>query len=556
MAASSNDSFGLKIATAFSIALTVILLVSVYFLNSSYNQEFEKRAAAEKKASEANQTVNRLTQEASDYRTAIGYGAIEEAEAVKAAMKKDLDQIKTDLQAIDTETTSLITDFQKKAEAKNVDPAQIEALKQRNREVIQSFLNNPNPSYISSLGRLKDLMINQAKLTTSIATGYIDLRRDLEMANQLNKEATDVVRKGLADAKTELEDAIKKGEEARQEVVADRQKKADDLASLETKLQNLNNKYETDTAKLGTTIRDLNTVLKDKTDVLNQKEDVMTKPGGRVTYVDYGSGTVRVSVNRSQGVRPLMRFTVFDKTAAGITSDKPKASLELVRVGDPQRGENDSLARIIKTFNTEDPIRYNDYIFSVGWSYDHPQRFDLIGKLDINRDGKDDRADLIRMIEAAGGVVEFDLPPPNVDRTPGQAAVARAYARFGQPVPPSIGRATGKITGLSYAYVTDRRSSLILFAKKEQEPTKEETAYIQEESAATKEARDTGVRPMPLEKLLNYLGYDYQEPIEGRREAYDRYGVQQLLKKKAVPATPPAPAAGTTKSDMPADAPK
>ena len=49
MAASSNDSFGLKIATALSIALAVVLLVAVYFLNSGYNQEFEKNAAAQKK---------------------------------------------------------------------------------------------------------------------------------------------------------------------------------------------------------------------------------------------------------------------------------------------------------------------------------------------------------------------------------------------------------------------------------------------------------------------------------------------------------------------------
>ena len=83
-----------------------------------------------------------------------------------------------------------------------------------------------------------------------------------------------------------------------------------------------------------------------------------------------------------------MRFTIFDKNAAGITSDRPKAAIELIKVGDPQKGENDSLARIVKTLDPNDPIRYNDYIFSVGWSYDHPQRFALIGKIDINRDGK------------------------------------------------------------------------------------------------------------------------------------------------------------------------
>ena len=41
-------------------------------------------------------------------------------------------------------------------------------------------------------------------------------------------------------------------------------------------------------------------------------------------------------------------------------------------------------------------------------------RFALIGKIDVNRDGKDDRQDLKRMIEDAGGIVDYDLPPPEI----------------------------------------------------------------------------------------------------------------------------------------------
>ncbi len=287
---------------------------------------------------------------------------------------------------------------------------------------------------------------------------------------------------------------------------------------------------------------------------MSRREDVMSKPGGRVTFIDYNSNLVRVNVNRSQGVRPLMRFTIFDKNAPGITSAKPKAAIELTSVGDPRKGENDSIGRIVKTFDENDPIRYNDFIYSVGWSYDHPQRFALVGKLDINRDGRDDRADLIRMIEASGGVVEYDLPPPGVDRTPGQAAVARAFARLGETQPPSVGRAAGKISALAYAYVIDERSAWG-GARRVSDATKDDTAFHEEESQATKEARDNSVRPLPLEKLLNLLGYDYSAPIEGRREAYDKSAIKQLLKPKGgtAPATPPSDA-DTPKSD--ADTPK
>ncbi len=554
MAASSNESFGLKIATAFSIALAVVLLVSVYFLNSNYNLEYEKRAKADAEVGKVNGLLRTANEQVIEYRGLIGYPAIEDFESAKAQIKKDTDQIKSDISAINTEVGTMVAEFQKKAEGKGADASQFEALKQRGREVVDSFLTNPDQSYKSSLGRLKDLTVNQAKLTTALALNYIDIRRDLELANKVNSDQKKVVEDGLATARTELDSTIKKDEDARQELVADVRKKAEDIANIETRLTNLTNESGADLNKRDKTIAQISAVLRDIQDLQAQKEDVMSKPGGRVTFVDYGSNIVRVSVNKRQGVRPLMRFTIFDKNAAGITSDRPKAAVELIKVTD-----TDSEARIVKTYDTSDPIRYNDFIFSVGWSYDHPQRFDLIGKIDINRDGKDDRADLIRMIEGAGGVIEYDLPPPNVDRGPGIAAVARGYARLGQPVPPSVGRAAGKISGLSFAYVIDRRTSTVLYqAKKGIDAAKDDTDFLQSESQATKEARDNAVRPLPLEKLLNMLGYDYSMPIEGRREAFDRPAVKQLLAPK--PPAPGRPSGATVPpaADTPpaADAPK
>jgi len=494
MAASSNESFGLKIATALSIALSVVLLVSVYFLNSNYNQEFERRAAADKKAADQGTALRKATEEANEYRKALGYEPLEDFEAAKAQMKKDNDQLKADIQKISGDVTAMVKDFQKKAEAK--DAAQFNPLIQRTNELTEAFLNNPDQSSKASLIRLKDLMSNLSGTTAALTLNYADLRKALEQANEVNSKAMAVVASNAAAANAERDQTIAKGEEARQELVADSRKKADEIAALDSKITNITNELTARIEAKSKTNNELNQVLRDIKDQLAQKETVMGKPGGRVTFVDYGSGTVRVNVNRSQGVRPMMRFTIFDKNAAGIPSDKPKASVELVKVGDPQKGENDSLARIIKTENPSDPIRYNDYIFSVGWSYDRPQRFDLIGKIDMNRDGKDDRADLIRMIEQSGGVIEYDLPPPNVDREPGRAAVARTYARLGQPVPAPSGRASGRITGLAYAYVIDKNPALVV-AGREEEATKEEAAYLQEESQATKEAPTTASARCP-----------------------------------------------------------
>ncbi len=93
------------------------------------------------------------------------------------------------------------------------------------------------------------------------------------------------------------------------------------------------------------------------------------------------------------------------------------------------------------------------------------QRFALIGRVDIDRDGRDDRAALTRMIRRAGGSVDFDLPPS--------------------------GPAKGQIgTGTSW-YVFDERVSLANRGPGE-------TAIIQR-------ARLDGVRAISIDRLLSRL---------------------------------------------------
>jgi hypothetical protein len=47
------------------------------------------------------------------------------------------------------------------------------------------------------------------------------------------------------------------------------------------------------------------------------------------------------------------------------------------------------------------------------------KRFALIGRIDMNRDDQDDRQELKQIIEEAGGIVEFDFPPPDVGQRSG-----------------------------------------------------------------------------------------------------------------------------------------
>ena len=217
-------------------------------------------------------------------------------------------------------------------------------------------------------------------------------------------------------------------------------------------------------------------------------EDLQTTldaPDGLVTYVDYEKKEVTVGINRGMGARPKLKFMIFKASSRGVPTEKPKGRIELTSVG-----EKSSHARIIETDNPIDPIRVGDIVYSPVWSPNGPTRFALMGKIDVNRDGKDDRDELKRMIEEAGGVVDFDVPPPDV------------------------GKETGELTPRIDWYVTDDR--LPFRHVPQANPAAPVDKRVRE---VIKEARLNGIRPMTIGKLLAYLGHDMNAPLPRHAEA-------------------------------------
>ncbi len=123
-----------------------------------------------------------------------------------------------------------------------------------------------------------------------------------------------------------------------------------------------------------------------------------------------------------------------------------------------------------------------------GWLYPNRlpgQRFALVGPIDIDRDGRDDRGRLKWMILRNGGTVDFDLPPP------------------------WVGKETGKLTPRIDWYVTDDRLPLRGINFSRSEPM----AKMRSELGArvgqvTRDARLEGIRPMPIERLLKVIRGD------------------------------------------------
>ena len=110
------------------------------------------------------------------------------------------------------------------------------------------------------------------------------------------------------------------------------------------------------------------------------------------------------------------------------------------------------------------------------------------------------------MIEAAGGIVDYDLPPPDA------------------------GKESGKLTGRDAWYVIDDADAVPRGLRPRPSVTANENAeFLKKQSEAIREARLNGVRPMPIERLLPYLGYDFAAPVVGRAEAVDAQTLKRLL---------------------------
>jgi hypothetical protein len=389
-----------------------------------------------------------------------------------------------------------------------------------------------------------------------MGANYLDLRHALEAATTVTKGQVEVQTKAADAARADVVEEQKKHTDERQSLLTkvdaltkDNDLKTTEIANLKDKIRQLGEDYFKEKDLLASQIRDWR-------DKAERSEVILDHPDGYITYVDHeardqssssrgfggaaysgytgGTGEVHVNINRAMGARPQMMMSVFDARSPGVPTEKPKGTIELTKVGDQF-----SVARIIKTMNPIEPIRVGDIVYSAAWSPNSPTRFALIGKMDVNRDGRDDRQELKRMIQEAGGVVEYDLPPP------------------------WVGKETGKLTPRIDWYVTDERMPFRdVYANRSEPMLKMESELNQRMGEVVKEARLDGIRPMPIERLLSYLGYDINTPVIGRPEAVNDAAIRRLTAKKpqaaqgAVAPSTSAPAEEKKADEMDEDTPK
>ena len=523
--AAANESQGLKIAVAAFVTLTVILAVTSYFLYTGYSRAEAVAESEKDKASKAQRAAGDALNRYDDFRKLVGAHA-EEYDPAKAEVdtffKKNVERVNNLVAATNTAI--------QKAQQAGAQSKDLEDARARVQTIVNSYQSEPNKNFMSTLDRLTELLENLSLLSTDMSANYEGLRKSLESSTSVAKGQIDIQTKAFTDSKADLEAEHSKHEQSRQELLTkvdqlttDNDKKTTQIANLETQNKQLRDDYD---AKLKLAY----SIMREQRDLLDKNINVLDKPDGYITFVDLDRREVQVNVNRHQGARPQMKMTIFDSHSEGVPTERPKGNIELLQVG-----EQFSIARITRVASTIDPIRVGDIVYSPAWSPDKPMRFALIGKIDVNRDGKDDREELKRMIEDAGGSVDYDLPPADV-----------------------AGKESGKLTARLDWYVIDERMPLREPPQGRSDATLAAISQFEKKKGeVVKEAHLEGIRPMPISRLLAYLGYEMGTPMIGRAEAVNTPAMRRMVepKKQAQPKVETNPPGEETKPAAPAEKP-
>ena len=127
---------------------------------------------------------------------------------------------------------------------------------------------------------------------------------------------------------------------------------------------------------------------------------------GKISNIESDGETLFIDIGKAKGMRPGVLFSVFDQDAGRKKLWKPKAVVEVVAV----LTRDLSRCKVVSKIGSES-IAKGDGIYSAVWKPAPTVFIALVGKMDINGDGKDDREEVTKLIESEGGKVVNELTP-------------------------------------------------------------------------------------------------------------------------------------------------
>lgn len=396
----SSENQGLQIALIIFVMLTILLSVTTFMFFREYTEAFEKSKKDAENATKAQTALTGAVAEMDSLKKIIGVNEAAKIDEVQAMLTEDM--LKYAPTAPD-ESKFYRPALEHVAQAYNAKTAELIAA----REEIQQER---------------------------------DAREKVEKAKQTQVAAAE------ANAKQAQEDLAK----AKAAFEADRKKMTDDQAELARQLQEKNTAFTELADKSKKQIDELTTETK-KLDLSNEylrkkNEDLdptagFEVPDGEIVWVDQRSRSAYINVGQADGLRRQTTFSVVAGDENVGSDQKTKGRLEVTEVLGPHFAE----CRILEDKLT-DPLVTRDKIYTPLWHPGRSESFALVGFIDLDGDGKDDRETVRELIRMNGGRIDAEDSPEG--KQIGELNLNTRYLVLGeQPHDDALSKAYTKLQG-------------------------------------------------------------------------------------------------------------
>jgi hypothetical protein len=212
-------------------------------------------------------------------------------------------------------------------------------------------------------------------------------------------------RQQLEKAHADLAAEKAKYEEARLRLETQNSAYAQQIKQLTTELDTVRAQYDQDMSKARQTeqLRAQELKERDRT-IAELRGQTPATPDGTIREVNHRGRTVWVNLGEADGLTRQVTFSVYGLDRNGVAKGKRKAAIEVTRILGPHLAE----ANIIED-DYSDPIVRGDQVYTPLWHPRRPERFALVGFMDIDGDDVSDREMIHELITMNGGIVDAEV---------------------------------------------------------------------------------------------------------------------------------------------------
>ncbi|HEY2841082.1 MAG TPA: hypothetical protein VGJ26_18145, partial [Pirellulales bacterium] len=145
---------------------------------------------------------------------------------------------------------------------------------------------------------------------------------------------------------------------------------------------------------------------------------------GTIQSVNPFNKTVYINLGKNDNLPRLTNFSVHDFQANTKEGKGLKGSIEVLQIMD----DHMSLCRILDE-DGANPMVPGDKIYTPLWSSGQKLRFAVLGKIDLNKDGTDDRAMVRDLVSQMGGQIDAEVD--NQGKITGELTLDTRYLILG-----------------------------------------------------------------------------------------------------------------------------